>query len=581
MRRFFLRLRYWVRHRQLERDLAEELETHRSLRQARLEASGMLRDEAAHASRRALGNVTLAVEDVHDIWAWCRLEELARDMSHAVRLLRRTPSFTSVAVLSLALGIGVNSAMFTVVESVLLRPLPYAEPDRLMMAYSVGSFGPISFRDGNFTEADYVEFQRLDAFSQLAAFSTFPASLTGEGEPIRVPRAQVTATFFPLMGVRPALGRALSAADNPTADTRAVVLSDALWRSRFRADPRVLGKPTVIEGIPHVVVGVMPAGFNFPAKTELWTPVEIRPTYRSNTTVRVIGRLAAGVSRERATAALQTTLTNLARARSANGTFVDRERVTVVDLLESMVGRVRRLLFVMLGAVGCVLLIACTNIANLLMARAAARGPEMAIRTSLGAGRARLVRQLLTESIVLAFAGGALGLLLAYLTLPALLASMPPDLLPRADEVHPNRIVLIFTSGLSLLTGVIFGIAPALASSREAVIRPSHQRTGSGTPDQGRMRSLLIVAEIALVLVLLVGAGLLMKSFWKLQRVNPGFRSEQILTMNVSLPDRVVPDGRPEARLLHPSSRSSRSTAGHRGSQRRQLHAVRRTARHG
>jgi putative ABC transport system permease protein len=255
--------------------------------------------------------------------------------------------------------------------------------------------------------------------------------------------------------------------------------------------------------------------------------------------VRVIGRLAAGVSRGQASAELQTTLTNLARARSANGTIVDRERVTVIDLRESMVGKVRRLLLVLLGAVGCVLLIACTNIANLLMARAAARGTEMAIRTSIGAGRARLFRQLLTESIALAFAGGALGLLLAQGALPALLAWMPPDLLPRAGEVHVNRAVLIFTSGLCLVTGVIFGIGPALFSSRETVIRPSQQRAGSGTPGQSRLRSLLIVTEIALVLVLLVGAGLLLKSFWKLQRVNPGFRSEQVLTMTVSLPDRI------------------------------------------
>jgi predicted permease len=539
MGRFFRRLTYWVRRRQLERDLAEELETHRSLRQASLEESGAAPDEALQASRRAIGNVSLAVEDVHDVWAWRWLEECGRDLRHAVRLLRRSPGFTLVAVVSLGLGIGVNSAMFTVVESVLLRPLPYAEPDRLMMVYAVGSFGPIKFRDGNFTEADYVEFQKLDTFSQLAAFSEFPASVTGGGEPIRTPRAQVTATFFTLMGVQPALGRALTAADDPTADARAVVLSDALWRSRYQADPSVLGRPTIIEGIPHVIVGVMPAGFNFPAKTQLWTPVQIRPAYRSNTTVRVIGRLATGVKPGQASAVLQTTLTNLARARSATGAAIDRERVTVVDLRESMVGRVRRLLFVLLGAVGCVLLITCTNIASLLMARAAARGPEMAIRTSIGAGRARLVRQLLTESVALSFVGGALGLLLAQLTLPALLAWMPPDLLPRVDEVHLNRLVLIFTSGLCLLTGVIFGIGPALFSSREALLRPSQQRVDSGAPSEGRLRSLLIVVEIAMVLVLLVGAGLLLKSFWKLQRVNPGFRSEQVLTMSVSLPDRV------------------------------------------
>src|ERR1700730_13856017 len=185
MRRSFRRLTYSVRRRQLERDLAEELETHRSLRQSRLEESGMPRDEAAPASRRALGNVTLALEDVHDVWTWRWLEELARDLRHAARLLRRSPGFTAVAVSSLALGIGVNSAMFTVVQSVLQRPLPYAEPERLMMVYSVGSFGPISFRDGTFTEADYVEFRKLDAFSQLAAFSTFPASVTGDGEAIR------------------------------------------------------------------------------------------------------------------------------------------------------------------------------------------------------------------------------------------------------------------------------------------------------------------------------------------------------------------------------------------------------------
>jgi len=528
---------FWRRRR--DEDLEEEIRTHLAMAARDRVDRGEPPDAARAATHREFGNVALTKEITREMWGWRWLERLVQDLRYGVRMARRSPGLTAVAVLSLALGIGVNSAMFTVVESILLRPLPYAAPDRLIMVYSVGSFGPITFRDGNFTEADYVEMLKLDVFSQLAAYAAYPAAVTGGGEPVRVPRTQVTPTFFTALGVAPALGRAILPSDDATAETRAAVISDAFWRRRYQADPRVLGATTVVEGIPHVIVGVMPASFNFPPKTELWTPVQIRPTYRANTSVKLLGRLRDSVSPPQALAVLQTTLTNLARARSTTGRVVERERVSLVDLRDSLVGKVRRLLLVLLGAVGCVLLIACTNVANLLLARAASRGREMAIRTSLGAARGRLVRQLLTESVLLACAGGALGLVLAYVTLPAALSWLPPDVLPRTDEIQVNGAVLVFTFVLCVATGLVFGVSPALVSSRAQTIRSSHQRVDAGSPRDSRLRGGLVIAEVALVLVLLVCAGLLLKSVWKLQHVDPGFHPDGLVTMNIALPDRI------------------------------------------
>jgi predicted permease len=536
------RLRSWLRsllrRSRLERELDEEMRFHLESRVADLTRQGLSAAEAERRARLEFGSVDKQKERVREARGLRWPDELVQDLRFAFRGFRRDLGFTAVAVLTLALGIGVNTAMFTVVHSVLLHPLPYREPDRLVMVYSVGAFGPYSWWDGPFMDPEILEFGSLKSFSAVAAFGGGEVALTGPGDPARVRRGDVTAGLFGLLGVQPALGRTFLA-DATGERTAEVVLSDSLWRSRYQADPDVIGKVATLDGVPHTIVGVMPAGFDFPPEAVLWTRLTLRPDYWSNAFNKVIGRLADGVLREQGLAEVKSLLSvveeSQPQARRVAG-------VTVVDLRESMVGKVRLLLLVLLGAVGAVLLIASTNIANLLLARAAARGPEMAVRSSLGAGRARLVRQLLTESVALAGVGGLAGLLVANGCLAALLATIPPTMLPRVGEIQVHAPVLLFTFLVCLVTGVLFGLAPALTGSRRELIRQQPQHAGSGMGvGEKRVRGLLVVAETALVLVLLVGAGLLLKSFWRLNNVDPGFRRDRILTMKVSPPDRVYP----------------------------------------
>jgi predicted permease len=528
----------WWRKRR-DDDLDVELQTHLEMAARDRVAHGERPDEAARLARREFGNVAQVKEITREMWGWGSLERFWQDFGYGLRLMRRSPGFTVSAVLSLALGIGANTAMFTVVNSVLLRPLPYRDPDRLVMVYSVGSMGSFTWNDGPFMDPDYLEFRRLSAFSSLAAFGGGEVSVNDANEPMHAQRAQVTPSLFPLLGVQAALGRVFGD-DDQASGASVVLLSDAFWRGRYLADPGVVGRVVKIEGVPHTIIGVMPAEFRFPATTDIWVPLELRPNYRGNAMNRVMGRLAPGVSAEQARMEVEALLANVQKGlRQGGGRHA---RASIVDLRESMVGKVRWLLLVLLGAVGCVILIACTNVANLLMARAGGRGREMSVRASLGASRFRLVRQLLTESIGLAICGGCLGLILANASLPGLLRWVPPDMLPRSGEVRLSFEVLGFTFLLSLLTGFSFGLLPALSSSRAEAVHFDHLRAVRGTtPGERRFRGLLIVVETSLVLVLLIGAGLLLKSFWKLQHVDPGFRPDGLVAMTLLLPERWYP----------------------------------------
>jgi putative ABC transport system permease protein len=525
---------WWWRQRR-DDDLDVEVRAHLEMAARDRVADGERPDEAARLARREFGNVAQVKEITREIWGWGSLERFWQDLGYGLRLMRRNPGFTITTVLSLALGIGANTAIFTVVHSVLLGPLPYHEPDRLVMVYSIGSMRSLTWNDGPFFDPDYLAFRKLTSFSALASFGGGEVSLNDASDPVHVQRARVTASLFPLLGVGASLGRVFGE-DEQASSAAVVLLSDALWRGRYLADPGVVGRVVRVEGVPHTVIGVMPPDFRFPVNADIWVPLALRPTYRGNAMHRVIGRLAPGVSAEQARAEVEALLANISTNPRQRG---NSPRASIVDLRESMVGKVRWLLLTLLGAVGCVILIACTNVANLLMARSDGRGREMSVRASLGASRTRLVRQLLTESVALAICGGAIGLLMATTVLPTLLRWVPPDMLPRSSEVRVSRHVLAFTFGLSVVTGLVFGLLPALASSRADTVHFDKLRTARGTTrGERRFRGTLIVLETALVLVLLIGAGLLLKSFWKLQHVDPGFRPEGLMTMTLLLPER-------------------------------------------
>jgi putative ABC transport system permease protein len=431
-----------------------------------------------------------------------------------------------VALLTLALGIGATSAIFTVVNSVLLRPLPFHDPKNLFVVLPAQANGtPLRFTSMSDRELDTYQRER-GSIEHIAGVRGGMATMLGAGEPASVLTRSVTPNFWPLLGTQPALGRVF------TADERdVVVLSDRLWHSRFGANPSALGRSIQLDGKSFVVAGVMPPAFDYPADTELWMPLVLRPQERGNSSLQVIARPRAGVTQAQA----QSDLSAVA-ARQTNG----RQSVRLISLHERIVGNAKLSLWVLFGAVGFLLLIACVNVANLLVARGARRANEFATRAALGASRWRLTRQLIVESLVLSTLGSALGLLVAAWGRSALIAIAPVARLPRLSEIQIDGWVLGFTVVMAALTGVLFGLAPALQLSRaglhESIKRGSTRLAGS------RLRGALVVAEIALTLVLLTGAGLLIRSFVKLRSVPTGFESQNVLTMAVSLPDNTYKD---------------------------------------
>lgn len=493
------------------------------------------------------------------------METLFKDIRYGFRSLLKHPGFTVIAVITLALGIGANSAMFSTVNSVLLKPLSYPDADRIVVLEGINPAKGIT--QSNLSIPDFSEWQSQNqVFDQLAGFVSGGSLLTSGDETERVRGTGVTTDFFSLFGTAALAGRTLQADDAQKGRDPVVVLSYALWQRRFGGNPNVLGTTVTIAGKSTAIVGVMPADFDYPAQSELWVPypIDAAAERRDNRFFSVVARLKRGVPIAQAQASLDTINQRLAQS------YVDTNSgwsARVINLQERMVGSMRKSLLILLGAVAFVLLIACANVANLMLARATGRQKEIAVRAALGASRWRVIRQLLTESVLLSVIGGAIGLLLSV-WLTKLLVSISPANTPRFDEIKPDLRVFAFTLGLTVITGILFGLAPALQASRidlNGGLKEGGGK-GSGGSRNKRLRSLMMVSEIALSFMLLVGAGLLIKSFMRLRDVSPGFTTDNVLTMRVSLSSAKYPEGEPRVQVLTQTLESLKTLPGIRSS---------------
>jgi putative ABC transport system permease protein len=474
------------------------------------------------------------------------MEKLIQDLRYGLRTILKQPGFTAIAVFALALGIGANTAIFSVINAVLLKPLPFSAPDKIVNVWNTAE------KEDQFdvTYPDFMDWrERQQSFEGLAAYSTRDFTLTGTGEPTRLRGAMVTSELLPILGVQPKLGRFfLPDEDKPGA--RVAILSHRMWQEHFAADPGVCEQTLTLHGQSYNVVGVMPQSFAFPLQNDpvidFWTTTATMQegsapltAQRGNHALEVIGRLKAGVTLEQSQADMAAIVSTLASQYPDTNSELG---VRVALLQKELVREVRPALWMLFGAVGCVLLIACVNVANLLLARATTRHKEMAIRAALGASRLRVIRQLLTESLLLSLLGGAFGLLLAMWGTDLLVPLLPKGL-PRTDEIGMDGSVLGFTTLIALATGIFFGLAPALQISKTELTQTLKEggRTSGEGAHRNRLRSLLVVSEVAIALMLLVGAGLLINSFMRLQKVNPGFDTNNILSFRLGLPNTRYP----------------------------------------
>jgi putative ABC transport system permease protein len=474
------------------------------------------------------------------------MEKLIQDLRYGIRTILKQPGFTAIAVMALALGIGANTAIFSIVNAVLLRPLPFANPDGIMMVFNTAE------REDRFsvTYPDFIDWrERQQSFELLAGYSSRDFTLTGTGDPVRLRGAMVTGELLPILGVQPKLGRFFRPEEDKPG-IRVAILSQRMWQEHFASDPDICDKTIQLHGQSYSVAGVMPKGFAFPLQNDpvidFWTTTASLQegaapltAQRGNHALNVVGRLKEGITLEQAQADMSGIANALAsQYPDTNAQFGAR----VVPLHKDLVREIRPALLILFGAVGCVLLIACANVANLLLARATTRHKEIAIRTALGASRLRVIRQLLTESLLLSLLGGGLGLLLAVWGTELLVALVPKGL-PRADEIAMDGMVLGFTTLVALATGIFFGIAPAMQTSKTELtqtLKEGGRSSGDGA-QRNRVRSLLVVSEVAIALMLLVGAGLLINSFLRLQKVNPGFNTHNVLSFRIGLPDSKYP----------------------------------------
>jgi len=518
-------------------DLKEEIRAHLAMEEQENLESGMPPDEAHYAALRRFGNVTMAQERSREMWAWDSVETLWQDLRYGLRMLARNPGFTATAVLTLALGIGANTAIFSVVNAVLVRPLPYKDADRLVMLWSTQ---PREGWRGQPSPLDFVAWRRESrSFESMAAIRPCSVNLTGRGEPIELFGGRISGGFFETLGIAPQLGRTFAAAEYRSGAERVAMLGNGLWQERFGSDPGVIGQSIRLNEEIFTVVGVMPDARQFPIEgLKIWVPLELNESQPDDRHfLYVVGRLKDNKVVAEAQADVATIGARLEKefpqSHAGHG-------VAVVPLRESFTGTLRPALAVLSGAVGMVLLIACGNVASLLLARASARRRELALRLALGATRWRLTRIMLVESVLLALAGGVLGVALAGWGVRLLLASVPTDLpLPSyLRTVAVDNRVLGFTLMLSLMTGLFSGIVPALRASNmdpNAALKEGGGNTTAGL-QQSRLRAVLIVAELGLTLILLSAAGLLMQNAVRLQRTDPGLRPEHVLVMDVALP---------------------------------------------
>jgi predicted permease len=522
------------RRRKPVEDLAEEIRAHLEMEEQENLESGMPPEEAHYAALRRFGNVTLAQERSREMWVWASVETLWQDLRYGVRILAKNPAFTAVAIITLALGIGANTAMFTVVNTVLLHPLPYPDSGRIVN---------IERRDGGSASMMmFTYWQQQNApFEDLTAYDVTGTglNLSGGDRPELVQGVHVSRNYFRLFGASPILGRTFAAEEDRPGGTRVALMSYGLWQRRFGGAPALLGNTITLGGVPYTVIGILSPGFQPYPPVEIWMPLQADPSSTNQAhTLTVSGRLPGGKTLTAANAQMAVIGRQYVQARPEQ--IGGDDKLQVVPMQRQMTGDVRPALLILLGAVGLVLLIACANVANLLLARAAGQQKEVALRVAIGAGRGRIVRQFLTESLVLSLAGGVLGLALGSWGVRVLLALAPGDL-PRAQEMAAipglNPWVAGFTVLLSLATAVLFGLFPSIQVSRTdltSMLKESDGRSGTSLR-HNRARSVLVVVEVALAVILLCGAVLLIRSFSALHTVDPGFDSRNLLTMKVSL----------------------------------------------
>jgi len=527
----------------VDREVDAEVAYHLDMRIAEYVAAGMEPAAARAAALRRFGDVARITADCRTlgrerdrrmrITDW--LAELRQDGRYAVRHLRANPAFAVVASLTIALGIGTSTTIFGIANAILLRPLPFPAPERLVRIWEANP------RDDRFgvSEPNFLDWRdRSRAFGTLAAYAGRSVSIFGDGEPERLAGSAVTSAFFRVLGVAPLLGRTFTDEETqPGAAPPVAVLAHRLWQTRFGGDARVLGRTVPLDGVPYTIIGVMPPTFDFPSNIDVWLPLAPSPTsVRADHRLRVIGRLASGATLDRATTELRGVARDLGRAYpKSNGEW----SVTLLSFDDWIVGReLRTRVLVLLAAVGLLLLMACVNVASLLLARATARQRDFVVRAALGAGRGRIVRQALTESLVLSLAGAAIGIALTYVAVP-LLRATAADAVPRLDEMTVDARVLVFGAAASVITGLLFGLMPALQGSRARIA--SALRGGTRVAPGGA-RGVLTVASVALAMLLLVGAGLIGASFVRLMAVDPGFRTEDVLVASITLPRSRYPD---------------------------------------